>query len=236
MNTIQLLSKTDAKLYSVQVRDKDTEHRSFVQITDKTISSDDDGYIISRNAICYVDTCKYDSRDINISCKHVKSALEPTRMANPLQMDISVWYSMALDAETKHRLWNVYREAEYKVPMVQRITQSQFVVKCDTSSTFPAGRLHVALTGGGVSSGTDHKSNNITCSCACKKLKILMSPNNSVVLESDKCEHIFITIAAILSNTELKVEFSKHIELFHDMFKPADESLDDCMMITEVSK
>lgn len=153
LNTVQLISKSDVKIYSVQVREKDSDHqRSFVQITDKTISSDDEGCIISRNAICYVDTCKYDSHDINISCKHVKYALENTGVAattaQSLTIDLNVWYAMRLPNETKTRLWSDYLEAESSIPMVQRINQTVFVVKCDKTAAFPAGRLHVVLSSG----------------------------------------------------------------------------------------
>lgn len=150
LNTVQLVSKTDAKLYSVQVREKDTEHhRSFVQITDKTISSDDESCIISRNAICYVDTCKYDSHDINISCKHIKNALENTDVSStPLTIDIDIWFAMRLPSQTKARLWSEYVEAENSIPLVQRINRTMFVVKCDKTAAFPAGRLHVVLNSG----------------------------------------------------------------------------------------
>lgn len=151
-NAVQLVSKTDAKLYSVLVREKDDHHRSFVQITDKTISSDDEGSIISRNAICFVDTCKYDSHDINISCKHVKNALENTGIAattaQPLLIDINVWYAMRLPSQTKARLWSEYLQAENTIPLVQRINRTMFAVKCDKTVVFPAGRLHVVLNSG----------------------------------------------------------------------------------------
>lgn len=51
IDTIQLITNNDSKLYSVQIRDRDVEHRNFVSITDKIISSDENGSIISRNAI-----------------------------------------------------------------------------------------------------------------------------------------------------------------------------------------
>lgn len=147
LNTVQLVSKTDAKLYSVQVREKDTDHhRSFVQITDKTISSDDEGCIISRNAICYVDTCKYDSHDISISCKHIKNALENSATtAQPLTINKITIDAMRLPSQTKTRLWTNYLQAETSIPLVQRINRTMFVVKCDKTTAFPAGRLHVVL-------------------------------------------------------------------------------------------
>lgn len=61
-----------------------------VQITDKTISFDEDASIISRNAICFVDTCKYDSKDIKISCKHVKTATASVNLATVLQVQKNI--------------------------------------------------------------------------------------------------------------------------------------------------
>lgn len=51
MHAVQLITKDDSKLFSVQIRDKDIDNRNFVSITDKIISSDASGSIISRNAI-----------------------------------------------------------------------------------------------------------------------------------------------------------------------------------------
>lgn len=51
INAVQLITKDDCKLYSVQTRERDNENRDFVSITDKIISSDANGSIISRNAI-----------------------------------------------------------------------------------------------------------------------------------------------------------------------------------------
>lgn len=50
--------------------------------------------------------------------------------------------------------------------------------------------------------------------CACKKIKILMSTNNSIVLENDKCDHILLCMAAVLSSEDLKNEFRVFIPEF----------------------
>lgn len=51
LDTVRLISNTDRNFYSVQVRERDQNLRDFVSITDKVISSDESGSIISRNAI-----------------------------------------------------------------------------------------------------------------------------------------------------------------------------------------
>lgn len=62
-----------------------------------------------------------------------------------------------------------------------------------------------------------------------------MSPNNFTLLDSDKCDHLFILIAAILSNENLKDEFKQHIELLSDMYHTSNESmLEENFLITEV--
>lgn len=48
IDAVQLINHGDSKLFSVKVRD---DVRNFVSITDKVISSDDSGALISRNAI-----------------------------------------------------------------------------------------------------------------------------------------------------------------------------------------
>lgn len=48
IDAIQLVNHGDSKLFSVKVRD---DVRNFVSITDKVISSDESGALISRNAI-----------------------------------------------------------------------------------------------------------------------------------------------------------------------------------------
>lgn len=70
-------------------------------------------------------------------------------------------------------------------------------------------------------------------SCACKKIKILMSPNNSIVLENDRCDHLNLIVAALISNTDLKTEFHELIQLVHCSID-LPEPLDDCLLVTEV--
>lgn len=51
INAIQLVTKGDSQLFSVQIRDRDVDYRNFVSVTDKIISSDASASIINRNAI-----------------------------------------------------------------------------------------------------------------------------------------------------------------------------------------
>lgn len=95
-------------------------------------------------AFSYVDTCKYDSNDINISCKHVKSSLEfGSTKAKVLKIELTTLNSFQLNDKEKQKLCKLYEESEKTVPLVQRISQTVFVVRCDVNFNFPAGLLHV---------------------------------------------------------------------------------------------
>ncbi|XP_055853532.1 uncharacterized protein C2orf42 homolog [Episyrphus balteatus] len=194
MDPIQLISHTDSKMYSVRIKERDCAPRNFVQITD-SYTQDGESLLIKRKAICFVDTCKYDSKDVDISCKHVKATSECVKIAEEFTINYDALWNLPIDVEQKVRLWDMYKEEESAVPAVQRINNATFVTKCASSNIFPSGRLHVtALT-------NDKKIENQTFSCACKKLKILMSPNDSVSVKEDICDHLVLVLAAVLSRS-----------------------------------
>lgn len=96
-----------------------------------------------------MDTCKYDSNDVNISCKHVKSSLEfCSTKAKVLKIELTTLNSFQLNDKEKQKLCKLYEESERTVPLVQRISQTIFVVRCDVSFNFPAGLLHVICNEG----------------------------------------------------------------------------------------
>lgn len=198
----------DTKIYTVRAKERGSQFRSFVKITDKTLSSDNDSYIISRNAICYVDTCKHDSNDINISCKHVKCSSMPCARGIVLKILQEVLFQMNLTNELKIELWNIYCEYENVIPVVQRISHSIFVVRCKVSLQFPEGLLHVYL----------NEKTEARYSCACKKKKISLDPNDTYKITHDRCNHMFLVLAAILSNESLKIEFENFVTKYSDLF------------------
>lgn len=92
----------------------------------------------------YVDTCKYDSNDINISCKHVKSSLEScSNTAKIHKIDEDILMRFQMNEEKRNKLLNLHKESQSSTPLVQRINQRVFVVRCDVSLSFPIGLLHV---------------------------------------------------------------------------------------------
>lgn len=155
LDTVEIVQTTlDTKLFSVQIRDRDMEHRNFVQIIDKPLSIHN-----AYNAICYVDTCKYaSSNNINTqnNCQHIKNSIENIQQAVPLDINVTLWYQMNLSEETKTRLWKMYSETQLLMPIIQRINKTIFVIKCDVSEKFPVGLLHVTLDDGGGSLSNDN--------------------------------------------------------------------------------
>lgn len=147
---VQLLGQTDFNVYSVRIRDRGPEIRSFVKITEKIISSDDESCIISRNAICYVDTCKYDSNDAGISCKHVQTSISSVMIAFAIDIQESILFRFELSSEMHTKLWKIYCDRDQSIPAVQRISKLVFVVFCESSQTFPTGFLHTYLSGGNM--------------------------------------------------------------------------------------
>lgn len=92
-----------------------------------------------------MDTCKYDSNDVNISCKHVKSSLEScTSKATIHAVNEEILMRIQMDDQKRQKLLNFHKDAQQStIPLVQRINQKVFVVRCDISLVYPIGMLHV---------------------------------------------------------------------------------------------
>lgn len=146
---------------------------------------------------------------MSISCKHVHCALdEGSATATVLPIIRDVFHAMKLPVDKISAMKDCYNEAEASVPLVQRISENTFVVQTEVSRIFPAGLLHVKYS----SSKEPHFV------CACKKIKILLTPNHSVVMESDKCDHIIFVFAAILSSEKLTYEFGSLLPAIEMLF------------------
>lgn len=74
----------------------------------------------------------------------MKNSVESAeKTATALAIDEHVLKSLKIAERLKATLWNWCREPEPMIPIVQRISSTTFVVRCDVSLTFPAGLLHV---------------------------------------------------------------------------------------------
>ncbi|XP_055324128.1 uncharacterized protein C2orf42 homolog isoform X2 [Sitodiplosis mosellana] len=225
INSIQLVTKDESQLFSVQIRDRDVDYRNFVSVTDKVISSDASASIISRNAICYVDTCKYDSNDVNISCKHVKSSLEScTTKAKVQNIEEDILKRLQMTDEQRRKLLSWHRESMSEssaTPLVQRINERVFVVCCDVSLNFPIGLLHAVCTA---------EQKGVRFCCACQKAKVLIATNQSTLMGQDICEHILLILAAIMSDLNLQKEFESLANIIKTF---VSTTIDECQWLKD---
>ncbi|XP_011193281.3 uncharacterized protein LOC105219053 [Zeugodacus cucurbitae] len=196
-------------LYSLRKKEQNAQPRNFVLITarSKSDTSIFECYNCSPGVPSTADLCKH-----ILACTTNSDSLQKAEVFT-ISRDV-LWNLNGLDNEHKERLWNIYQIEESNVPAVQRISNSLFVVKCDLSKVFPAGRLHVTA----VSNGSSTKKGIYSCSC--KKLKIIVEPDNSVVMQEEVCDHILLVLAAVLSNRKGKTIFGNFASALKSYWMP----------------
>lgn len=199
-------------LYSLRKKEQNAQPRNFVLITasNKSVTAKYECYSCSPSVASVSSTADL--------CKHILACTtNPNTLQKAEVFTISrdvLWNLNGLDNEHKERLWNIYHQEENNVPAVQRISNSLFVVKCDISKVFPAGRLHVTA----ISNGCSTKKGIYSCSC--KKLKIIVEPDNSVVMQEEVCDHILLVLAAVLSNRKGKTIFGNFASALKSYWMP----------------
>lgn len=172
-----------------------------------------------------MDTCKYDSNDINISCKHVKSSLEQCSLeAEALTIDPNILISIRLSKDTKHKLKTILTTTDLTIPLVQRILPTMFVARCDLNANFPAGLLHVLCCEDGT--------NATRCLCACKKPKQPIIIDHTNFKENHICVHVLLVLVAIWSNKNRFDDFKGLLASIEFLFNYED----NCILIHDVSK
>lgn len=213
LDAVALLGPEDSRLYSVKTRERCPESvdtRSFVKITDKVVESDETASIIHRNAICFVDTCKYDSKDDDVTCKHVKEASETAVEAISLTIKRETLYSITVipDVE-KHTMWQEVSKST-ACPVVQRINKKIFVVRSEGTAT---GYVHCELS--------RDDGGSPFYSCSCKVINILFDLNNTIVMEKEVCRHMMLLSAALNSDSRLQNLHKSHLDLMKHIYSTA---------------
>ncbi|XP_061388813.1 uncharacterized protein LOC133323927 [Musca vetustissima] len=209
---IQLVTHNDIRLFSVRTKEKIINVRNFVAISQSPTTG-----IFSRKATCYVDSCKNEiSTDFH--CKHIKaiySADSDFQLAEVYQMDKNVLWNLNINEEQKVSLWDAYcrGENEENIPPIQRLNGQTFAVTALNSSNFLAGRLHVTVCSNAV---TNKKGFYL---CACKKLKIVVEPDNSVTMKKEICDHLLLLLAAILNRPD-KSTYSAFLDSLQHLWMP----------------
>lgn len=214
LDGVQLVcQRAGCAVYSVRTKERDPEAqpRNFVSIEDVTLSLQPNAAVVSSKAVCYVDACKADS-----DCRHIKACRDgqdQMPMAQVYTVSREVLWNLNITIEQKQQLWQQYKSAEEQDhwPAVQRLNATTFVVKCQRSNTFPAAHLHVTALANGLSTKKG------TYACACRKLKIIVEPDNSLVMQDEICDHLLLVLAGILSSPQGKTiygNFTKSLQTF----------------------
>ncbi|XP_043654972.1 uncharacterized protein C2orf42 homolog [Drosophila teissieri] len=203
LDAVHLVSlRPGSTVYSLRTKEKEQQPRNFVVIQDVTLSLQPDAAVVSSKAECFVEACQKTGGQ-PADCVHVKACRElGTEFAKAQVYRVSreVLWNLNISLEQKQHLWQLYKYAEEEehLPGVQRLNHSTFAVKCDRSESFPAARLHVTVLANGLS------KKKSSYACACRKLKIIVEPDNSLVMQDEICDHLLLVLAAILSSPQGK--------------------------------
>ncbi|XP_016931152.4 uncharacterized protein C2orf42 homolog [Drosophila suzukii] len=203
LDAVQLVSlRPGSTVYSLRTKEKEQQPRNFVVIRDVTLSLQPDAAVVSSTADCYVESCKKSGGESS-DCVHVKACRElgtEFPKAQVYRVSREVLWNLNINQEQKQHLWHLYKYAEEEehLPGVQRLNHSTFAVKCERSESFPAARLHVTVMANNLSKKKG------SYACACRKLKIIVEPDNSLVMQDEICDHLLLVLAGILSSPQGK--------------------------------
>ncbi|XP_058981427.1 uncharacterized protein LOC131803767 [Musca domestica] len=209
---IQLVTHNDVRLFSVRTKEKIVNVRNFVAISQSPSTG-----IFSRKATCYVDGCKNEA-PTDFHCQHIKAIYSVDtdfQLAEVYQLDKNVLWNLNVSEEQKTKLWDSYcrGENEENIPPIQRLNGQTFAVTSLNSNNFLAGRLHVTVCSDAV---TNKKGFYL---CACKKLKIVVEPDNSVTMKKEICDHLLLLLAAILNRPD-KSMYSAFLDALQHLWMP----------------
>ncbi|KAH8271170.1 hypothetical protein KR018_000772 [Drosophila ironensis] len=204
LDAVQLVSlRSGSTVFSLRSKQREQQPRSFVAIQDVTLSLQPDAAVVSSKAVCYAEACQKAEAAPPEDCCHVKAcralgAQYPR--AQVYKVTREVLWNLNIGLEQKQQLWELCQASEEQehLPAVQRLNASTFAVKCERSESFPASRLHVTALANGLSTKKG------AYACACKKLKIIVEPDNSLVMQDEICDHLLLVLAGILSSPQGK--------------------------------
>ncbi|XP_016976045.1 uncharacterized protein LOC108042333 [Drosophila rhopaloa] len=220
LDAVQLVSlRPGSTVYSLRAKEKEQQPRNFVVIQDVTLSLQPDAAVVSSKAECYVESCQKSGGD-SLDCVHVKACRElgtEFPKAQVYRVSREVLWNLNINQEQKQHLWHLYKYAEEKeyLPGVQRLNPTTFAVKCDRSESFPAARLHVTVLANVLSKKKG------SYACACRKLKIIVEPDNSLVMQDEICDHLLLVLAAILSSPQGKRVYGNFTSGLQNFWMPS---------------
>ncbi|XP_041565565.1 uncharacterized protein LOC108148639 isoform X1 [Drosophila elegans] len=220
LDAVQLVSlRPGSTVYSLRAKEKEQQPRNFVVVQDVTLSLQPDAAVVSSKAECYVESCNKAPGE-SLDCVHVKACRElgtEFPKAQVYRVSREVLWNLNISQEQKQHLWHIYKYAEEKeyLPGVQRLNHTTFAVKCDRSESFPAARLHVTV----LANGPTKKKGSYAC--ACRKLKIIVEPDNSLVMQDEICDHLLLVLAGILSSPQGKRVYGNFTSGLQNFWMPS---------------
>ena len=121
IKAVKLHSNGESTYYSVRIKEKGPDVRSFVKITDKFLAEN----VISRSAVCFVGSCN--SPEGAENCVHVQHISDDVEEAVRLEISKNVLDTMNISSETKGLIWDKKLNAG-ETPVCQRVAKYMFVV------------------------------------------------------------------------------------------------------------
>lgn len=120
------LEDQSAKLYSIRRLNGNKEDRGFVEIRDCVDGADEQ--LELKTGICYVD-CEPHT-DIDGTCQHVRVAAATEEVAEGLVINKEVLEKIDATDVEKQEIWKQQISSGADDPLVQRVSNDIFVVKC----------------------------------------------------------------------------------------------------------
>ncbi|XP_027756930.1 uncharacterized protein C2orf42 homolog [Empidonax traillii] len=198
---VRIVTGSPAQLYSVRHRGHHT--RCFVELgVSETAIQTPEGTLITQlsSGRCHAPACGTAVAE-DKQCQHLKLALGCQAEATPLPLKSSVLGSLQASPEAKQSLWELATEPTG--PLVQRVTRSVLVVKCQASQRHGLGYLHACFT-------------QRHFSCACRASRAGHSKGEEEEEEEEevpptRCIHFLACICAFASDESLAQEFSEFL-------------------------
>ncbi|XP_064494083.1 uncharacterized protein C2orf42 homolog isoform X2 [Pseudopipra pipra] len=199
---VRVLTGSPAQLYSV--RHRGHHARCFVELgVSETAIQTPEGTLITQlsSGRCHAPACGTAVAE-DKQCQHLKLALGCQAEATPLPLKSSVLGSLQAPPEAKQSLWELATEPTG--PLVQRVTRSVLVVKCQASQRHGLGYLHACFA--------QHRF-----SCACRSPRAGHGKGEEEEEEEEeevpptRCIHFLACICAFASDESLAQEFAEFL-------------------------
>lgn len=221
------------QVFSVRQRGRGSEQRGFVELvlTDTAITTAD-GTLLTRVNLgrCYMPSCQQNESELTVEsshqqvsqpskspCTHVKQAMECQTQATPLPLKSSVLEALVTTSQAKEELWRLATETPG--PLVQRVSKTTLIVKCQPGEAHPLGLLHLTVGSSSVKEKNEGAA-PFRCACYAPNAKgdlgvrsgghpnVKERENSHEHSLPERCLHFYACVCAFTSDEKLATEFS----------------------------